>query len=87
MQVPAQHYRPSLRAFPDPLPAIEYGGGDQVRRVQDHGALSFKGQRFRISKALCGYPVALRPTTESSQWQVFFCTQCIATIDLRDPRP
>jgi transposase InsO family protein len=86
MQVPAQRYRPSVRAFPEHLPAIEYGSGDQVRKVQDHGQLFFKGRQFRISKALRGYPVALRPTTESSQWQVFFCTQWVSTIDLRDPK-
>lgn len=86
MQVPAQRYRPSMRAFPEHLPAIEYGPADQVRKVQDHGRVSFQGHCFRISKALHGYPVALRPTTESAQWQVFFCTQCVATIDLRDPR-
>jgi len=86
MQVPAQHYRPSVRAFPEHLPDIEYGPGDQVRKVQDQGRLSFNGRWFRISKALRGYPVALRPATEASQWQVFFCTQYVATIDLRDPK-
>ena len=86
MQVPAQRYRPSMRAFPEHLPAIEYGPGDQVRKVQDHGQLFFKGREFRICKALHGYPVALRPTTESSRWQVVFCTQWVATIDLRNPK-
>lgn len=86
MQVPAQRYRPSMRAFPENLPAIDYGPGDQVRKVQDHGQLFFKGREFRICKALHGYPVALRPTTESSRWQVFFCTQWVATIDLRNPK-
>ena len=85
MQPPAQRYRPSVRAFPEHLPAIEYAPGDQVRKVQDHGELFFKGSQFRISKALRGYPVALRPATQSSQWQVFFCTQWVATIDLRNP--
>jgi transposase InsO family protein len=85
MQVPAQRYRPSTRSFPEHLPAIEYGL-DEVRKVQDHGGLCFKNREFRISRALRGYPVALRPTTEPSRWQVFFCTQCVATIDLRYPR-
>lgn len=86
MQVPAQRYRPSVRAFPEHLPSIEYGPGDQVRKVQDQGKLSFQGHWFRISKALRGYPVALRPVTRTcSQWQVFFCHQRVATIDLRNP--
>lgn len=87
MQVPAQRYRPSPRAFPEHLPAIEYGPGDHVRHVQDHGELSFNGHKFRISKALRGYPVALRPTmTSASRWHVFFCNQRVATVDLRRPR-
>jgi transposase InsO family protein len=86
MQVPAQRYRPSTRPFPEQLPAIDYAPGDQVRKVQHHGQLFFKGREFRICKALHGYPVASRPTTESSRWQVFFCNQWIANIDLRNPR-
>lgn len=86
MQVPAQRYRPSPRAFPEYLPTIEYAAGDHVRHVQDHGNLSFNGRAFRIGKALRGYPVALRPTRSASKWHVFFCNQRVATIDLRRPR-
>jgi transposase InsO family protein len=85
MQVPAQRYRPSERNFPERLPDIEYAPHDQVRKVQAQGELSFQGHTFRICKALRGYPVALRPTTMDGQWQVFFCHQHVATIDLHEP--
>jgi transposase InsO family protein len=67
MQVPAQRYRPSPRTFPEPLPPIEYGPDDQIRKVQQQGWFTFHGQEFRLSKSLHGYPIALRPTIVSSQ--------------------
>lgn len=86
MQVPAQRYRPSPRSFPEYLPPIEYGPGDHVRKVFEHGEISFKGRFYRVGRALEGYPVALRPTTSAALWHVFFCTQRVAVIDLRRPR-
>ncbi len=35
--MPASRYRPSARAFPQRLPALEYGPDDQVRKVQQGG--------------------------------------------------
>jgi len=83
MQVPAQRYQPSVRSFPETLPPIEYAPADHVRKVQDHGKVFFNGHVFRVSTALRGYPVALRPTSKQACWQVFFCRQRVATIDLR----
>jgi transposase InsO family protein len=85
MKVPAQRYRPSPRAFPRALPPIEYGPHDHVRKVQDQGLMYFRGRTFRISRALRGYPVALRRTSTDGQFDVFFCHQKITTIDMRHP--
>lgn len=82
MHVPAERYRPSSRALPTKLPPIEYAAHDQVRRVH-HNTIHFRGRAFRISKALHGYPVALRPSAIDGQWTVHFCHQHITTIDLR----
>lgn len=82
MAVPGDRYRVSPRSLPSVLPPIEYAAHDEVRIVHDKG-INFRGHRFRICKALQGYPVALRPTTVDGQWQVFFCHQQVATIDLR----
>lgn len=86
LQPPVTRYTPSPRLFPDPLPAIEYGPDDLVRRVQDHGAFSYRGQTYRVSKAFRGYPIALRPAEQDGQLDVFFCHQRITTIDLRSPQ-
>jgi transposase InsO family protein len=82
MQVPARRYQVSPRSFPEVLPVMEYGPGDQVRRVQDHGKIFFQNQVFRISKAFRSYLVALRPTSQDGVWEVYFGTHKIAQFDL-----
>lgn len=84
LDVPATRYRPSAIAFPETLPAIEYGPGDHVRKVQAGGWVHFKGRALRLSSALRGKPVALRPTREDGIFSVHFCAQAIAEIDLRN---
>jgi Integrase core domain len=83
MQVPADRYRPSNRPFPRLLAQIEYPSTDLVRSVDGYGRISFRGQRVRVSRALSGYRVALRPTNTDGQWQIFFCQQRITSVDLR----
>ena len=83
MDVPAQHYQPSQRPFPQTLPPIEYAPGDAVRKVQAQGEICFRGHVFRITKALRGYPVALRPTPDDGVYSVHFCQIHVAEIDLR----
>jgi hypothetical protein len=83
MARPAQRYRPSPRAFPETLPPIEYAPGDQVRKVDCDGFISFKNRPWRISKALRGEPIALRPTADDGVYAVHYCAHRVAILDLR----
>lgn len=86
LQVPASRYQPSPIAFPQRLAPIEYPADTIVRRVQAEGWFSFRGHNFRLSKALRGYPIALRiADSQERLWQVFFCHQRIAQLDLASP--
>jgi hypothetical protein len=76
MQPPAQRYAPSPRSLPGALPPIEYGPDDLVRKVQQGGWISFKGRQLRVSKALVGQPVALRPCIEADGL-------CLRSVQLR----
>jgi transposase InsO family protein len=82
MQTPASRYRVSERAYPEQLPPIEYGEGENVKRVQDGGRINYGGRRWRVGKAFVGLPVALR---QEEEWKVkvWFCAQEIAELDLR----
>jgi transposase InsO family protein len=84
MAVPASRYQVSPRSFPEVLPPIEYAPGDVVRKVQEHGKISFHNRHFRVGKAFRGYSVALRPTLQDGVFTVHFCSHQIAEICLRD---
>jgi transposase InsO family protein len=85
LAVPASRYTPSPRAFPEGLPLIEYAPGDTVRKVQAKGELCYRGQVFRVSTALRGYPVALRSTPVDGHLAVYFCHHHVTEIDVRCP--
>ncbi|HUN93057.1 MAG TPA: IS481 family transposase [Burkholderiaceae bacterium] len=84
LQVPQQRYRPSARSYPEQLPPLEYGPGDEVRKVQDGGQLCFRGSNYWVPKALRGQPVALRATGCHGTFEVYFGRHRITEIDLRD---
>jgi transposase InsO family protein len=84
MAVPASRYQVSWRSFPEVLPAIEYSGQDEVRRVQDKGRVSYKGNLITVGKAFRGYPIAFRPTTQEGIVDVYFCQQRITQLDMSD---
>ena len=87
MEVPANRYSASPRSMPKDLPPIEYGPGDQVRKVYQGGWFSFKGRDVNFPKAFAGYPIALRPTEVDGLWDVFFCRHGVAQVDLRNAVP
>ena len=85
MEVPASRYEVSDRIYPEEPPPVEYGPGDEVRKVKPNGQISFRSRRVKVGKAFGGHPVALRPTTTEGEWEVYFCHQKIRTLNLEDP--
>ena len=83
LAVPVTRYTPSIRPFPETLAPIEYGAGDQVRKVCKQGKVSFRGQPRKIGCAFAGERVAVRPTLTDGMMNVFYCHQRVAEIDLR----
>lgn len=84
MAAPIARYQPSRRDYPEHLPPIEYGPSDHVRKVQGKGEISFKNRYFVVGRAFRGLPVALRATLDPEVWEVYFCNQRIAEVDLRE---
>ena len=83
MQVPAQRYQESAQAFPETLPPIEYPPGEMVRKVDQGGKISFRGQSYRVGRALWGLPVAVRPVNIEGWFEVYFCQHKVVCIDTR----
>lgn len=84
---PAERYRRSSRGLPSDLPAIEYPGRSEVRKVQQAGEISFRGREFSIGRAFAGEPVALRESEEDGVWNVYYCHQRVGRADLRSTPP
>ena len=86
MQTPASRYRPSPRPMPGALPPIEYRADDMVHTVQPHCWMRLHGQYVRMSRALIGQPVAIRPVADQDGvFAVFFCQQKVDEINLKKP--
>lgn len=83
MEVPASRYRMSKRFYPERVPDVEYGPGDDVRKVHENGWIFYQGQEYRVGKAFEGENVGIRSTNKDGVIDVFFCNQNIAQIDLR----
>jgi transposase InsO family protein len=85
LAVPASRYRPSTRPFPEILPPIEYGPDDTLATVDGCGAVAFKGRQLRVSSALKGQPIALRPrASEDGVYDLYYCHHRFAELDLRE---
>jgi transposase InsO family protein len=81
---PISRYQDSPRPFPEQLPPILYDTRDAVRKVDRGGKVSYCNRVCYVGKAFRGCPVAIRPTLDDGLFEVFFCHQRVASIDLRD---
>jgi transposase InsO family protein len=81
LATPVSRYRSSPRVFPEDLPPIEYAVGVIVRKVSKTGEISFANRTWQIGKAFARQPVALQPTNQDGQFDVFFGHQKVGQID------
>jgi transposase InsO family protein len=79
---PATRYTPSPRPFPTILPPVTYEQDDLIRKVDIVGKIYFHGRTIRISAAFRHQPVAVRPTENDGIFNVFYCKQKVAQINL-----
>jgi hypothetical protein len=63
---------------------VVYPSGDIVRKVDEHGKISYGARCFHVGKALHGHPVGLRPTETDGILDVYFCHHRVERIDLRE---
>lgn len=83
LAVPASRYKPSLRAFPEILPEIEYSPDDEVVEVKWNGVVRFKQQCLKVSNALQGLPIAFRKDHEQDGlYDIYFCHHRLGRLDL-----
>ena len=81
--VPAALYRASSRALPRRLPALEYPGHVEVRRVHGNGCCWWRGHFLFLSAALIDQDVAFEEV-DDGLWTVRFSTLVLGRYDERD---
>jgi transposase InsO family protein len=84
MATPASLYAPAWRPFPERLPEIEYPAGFARRRVEQHGAISWRHERVFLGEALAGQTVGLEELEHG--WRVWFSSLPLAWIEASDLR-
>ena len=85
LATPFDRYRASPRDYRREPEPFDYAPGDQLRRVQQGGHLSFKNRRIKVPKAFAGKAVALRTTANDHIFEVFFRSKSLGAIDLNLP--
>jgi len=80
MRTPASRWRPSPRRYDPNPPRWQYAEGAKVLKVDCQGKLDRHGQKWKISKALCGEWVQI--VRVEQRLQVYYCTTMIRELDL-----
>jgi transposase InsO family protein len=84
MDVPAQRWKPSPRAFQQEHKLWEYPDPPQVRKVRRNGGVSMRGQSYFVSRALTGENVQLEFL--ENRVIVWFCRTLVREFDLQTGR-
>jgi putative transposase len=80
--VPGHRYHSSRRPLPPRLPALDYPGHFEVRRVSSIGQVSWRGAGLFLSEALAGEAVAFEEV-DDGLWTLHFATVALARYDDR----
>jgi len=85
LETPASLYRPSPRAMPDRLPAIEYPAHLEERLVSENGGIRWNSRWVCVSHVLAGEIVGLEPI-DDGMWDVYFGPINLGRFDQRTMR-
>ncbi|MDE1181120.1 IS481 family transposase [Paraburkholderia sp.] len=88
MATPLTRYRPSERAMPERLLEPEYSPDDEVLRVNASGVVRFRDRVLRLSVALKGLRVAVRPKPDTDGvYEFWYAHHRVARLDLKTTKP
>jgi hypothetical protein len=71
--------------MPRRLPELEYPAGVLARRVQNHGDIYYRDQRFFLSEIFASQPVGLRPV-DDRYLETFYDMVRLGWLDLEQNR-
>jgi len=79
---PASVYTPSAQFYPAPTRPPEYDSDAKVCRVYDKGSFCYQGQSYFLADVLGGEQIALLPSPDDKQLDVYYRHMRIALLDL-----
>ena len=82
---PASRYRPSPRALPRRLPAIEYPSHYEIRLVSRNGGIRWNSHWVNVTHTLGGEYVGLEEV-DNDLWEVYFGPVRLGRLDVRTLR-
>ena len=80
MRTPGSIYTPSPRPRPATMPEPFFPEGAVIRKCHDNGTISYKGQIYRVGKALGGLPIGIL-TSETESPKVVWGNFILAVLD------
>lgn len=83
---PASCYRSSERPYPKRIPAPEYAGYFETRKVDGAGVFKFQGSRLFIGESLSGGMLGL-VEIDDTVWSLRFYDQELGQISTRERKP
>jgi len=84
MDVPADHYEPSDRSFPETIHEWDYAQSEAVRKVSSTGTISFENRSYPIGTGFSGKHIGLKETDSEDKMTVQFRQFDVKTLDLKD---
>lgn len=81
-QVPAAHWQPSGRPYPERPPRPEYPGAMDVRRVSAAGTISWDGHVVFLSETLRGHDLGFEEVADGI-WNIVYFTSLLGRLDMR----
>lgn len=84
LDVPAQRYRASERAFDDKIREWEYGPEYELRRIKSTGFLTYGGQGYFLSEGFKGKTIAIKPSSKDGLLNLYYRQFRIGRIDLKE---
>lgn len=81
-QCPIDVHQPSLRCYPEQLPAMEYPADFEVRKVKYGGYIKLWGEPIYTTRQLTGEYIGLEPL-DHGRWQLYFGALKLGVVDER----
>jgi hypothetical protein len=82
---PSDWYAESLRAYPEKLPAVEYPGHFERRKISERGTMRWRVKQLYVSLPLRRQVVGLEEVADGV-WSVYFGPTFLGRLDERDGR-